>query len=113
MIQPPIPDGLDENVVERVIQDALDEDLGLGGDITSYATIDEGARFSGVFCAREKIVVAGINIAARVFFALSDDIVWKAEVSDGDMVKAGTKLAHVEGPAQVLLAGERTALNLL
>ena len=113
MMQPPIPDGLDENVVERIIQDALDEDLGLGGDITSYATIDENTRFSGVFSAREKIVVAGIDIAARVFFALSDDIVWKAEVSDGDMVKAGTKLAHVEGPAQVLLAGERTALNLL
>ena len=112
-MQPPIPDGLDENVIERVIQDALDEDLGLGGDITSYATIDEGARFSGVFSAREEMVVAGINIAGRVFFALSDDITWKAEVSDGDTVAAGTVLAHIEGPARALLAGERTALNLL
>ena len=112
-MQPPIPDGLDENVIERVIQDALDEDLGLGGDITSYATIDEGARFSGVFSSREEMVVAGINIAGRVFFALSDDITWKAEVSDGDAVAAGTVLAHIEGPARALLAGERTALNLL
>ncbi len=112
-MQPPIPDGLDENVVERIIQDALDEDLGLDGDITSYATIDEDARFSGVFSAREKMVVAGINIAGRVFFALSDDITWKAEISDGEIADAGTILARIEGPARVLLAGERTALNLL
>ena len=112
-MQPPIPDGLDENVVERVIQDALDEDLGLGGDITSYATIDEGARFSGVFSAREKMVVAGIDIAGRVFFALSDDITWKTEISDGEIADAGTILARIEGPARALLAGERTALNLL
>ena len=71
-MQPPLAEGLDENVVERVIQDALDEDLGLGGDITSYATIGEDVRFSGVLTAREKMVVAGIDIAGRVFFALSD-----------------------------------------
>ncbi|MDH5773123.1 MAG: carboxylating nicotinate-nucleotide diphosphorylase [Rhodospirillaceae bacterium] len=113
MIQPPIPEGIDEAVIERVIQDALDEDLGMGGDITSFATIDEDVRFSGVFSAREKMVVAGINIAARVFSSLSDDIKWSSLVKDGDMVEKGTVLAGVEGPAQALLAGERTALNLL
>jgi len=113
MFQSPIPEGMDEAVIERVIQDALDEDLGMGGDITSFATIDEDVRFSGVFSAREKMVVAGINIAARVFSSLSDDIKWSSLVKDGDMVEKGTVLAGVEGPAQALLAGERTALNLL
>ena len=113
MFQSPIPEGMDEAVIERVIQDALDEDLGMGGDITSFATIDEDVRFSGVFSAREKMVVAGINIAARVFSSLSDDIKWSSLVKDGDMVEKGTVLAGVEGPAQVLLAGERTALNIL
>jgi len=113
MIQPPIPEGVAETIIERVIQDALDEDLGMGGDITSFATIDEDIRFSGVFSAREKMVVAGINIAARVFSSLSDDIKWSSLVKDGDMVEKGTVLAGVEGPARALLAGERTALNLL
>lgn len=113
MIQPPIPDGIDEAIIERVIQDALDEDLGLGGDITSFATIGEDVRFSGVLSAREKMVIAGINIAARVFSSLSDDIKWSSLVKDGDLVEKGTVIAGVEGPARALLAGERTALNLL
>ncbi|MDH5188297.1 MAG: carboxylating nicotinate-nucleotide diphosphorylase [Rhodospirillaceae bacterium] len=113
MIQPPIPDGIDEAVIERIIQDALDEDLGLDGDITSYATIAEDVRFSGVLSAREQMVVAGINIAARVFSSLSDDIKWSSLVKDGDIVEKGKVLAGIEGPARALLAGERTALNLL
>lgn len=112
-MQPDIPQGLDENMIERVIQDALDEDLGLGGDITSYATIDEYAKFSGVFCAREQMTIAGIDIAGRVFFALSDDITWESLVSDGERVEPGTTLARINGSARALLAGERTALNLL
>lgn len=112
-MQPDIPQGLDENMIERVIQDALDEDLGLGGDITSYATIDEYAKFSGVFKAREQMTIAGIDIAGRVFFALSDDITWESLVSDGERVEPGTTLARINGSARALLAGERTALNLL
>lgn len=110
---PTLPAGLDAIAVERVIQDALDEDLGLGGDITSFAIIAEDARFSARINAREEMVVAGLDIAGLVFFALSDDVHWQTLVNDGDKVGAGTRLATIEGPAQVLLAAERTALNLL
>ncbi len=110
---PTLPDGLDPYAVERVIQDALDEDLGLGGDVTSFATISEDARSSASLNAREDMVVAGLDIAGLVFFALSDDVHWKAHVKDGDKVGAGTPLATIEGPAQTLLAAERTALNIL
>ncbi len=112
-MQPDIPAGLTVEAVERVINDALDEDLGLGGDITTYATVPESERFTGVFMAREAMTVAGLALAGRTFFALSDDVTWTPTVNDGDSIKAGTELARIEGPAHALLAGERVALNLL
>ena len=112
-MQPPIPKGLTVEAVERVINDALDEDLGLGGDITTYATVPESERFTGVFMAREDMVLAGIELTGRVFFALSDDVTWSSVTRDGETISAGSELARIEGPAHALLAGERTALNLL
>ena len=104
------PDILD---AERIIREALAEDLGGDGDITSAAVIPEDARFAGVMRAREALVVAGLPLAAMVFDRLSEEIAFTPLADDGEEVAAGAELARIEGPARALLSAERVALNLL
>ena len=53
------------------IRRTLGEDLGQGGDVTSKATIAEDARFTAEMNARQEIIVAGLEIAAGFFRALT------------------------------------------
>jgi len=110
---PICPEGVNAAVVERLIRDALTEDLGTGGDITSNATIPAEMHFQGVMAARHDMVVAGLGLAGLVFQTVDPAIQWQSDVQDGDSVKAGDVLARVSGPGRALLTAERTALNLL
>lgn len=96
--------------VERLIDLALEEDLGLG-DATSEATIEAAARATGRFLAKEDLVVAGTAVAARVLERLGAGC--RFDVADGARVASGTFFGVADGPARALLAAERTALNFL
>jgi len=98
--------------IERLINDALAEDVG-PGDVTSSSVIPGELRFRGVMAAREEMVVAGMDFARMVFHKVVPDAHFAARVKDGDKVAPGTVLAEMEGPAGGLLTAERTALNLL
>jgi len=97
----------------RFVRDVLAEDLGEGGDVTSAACIDEGARFRAEMNCREEIVVAGIEIAIAFFRALDPEVRVEVPVGDGDMVPRGTVLLRLEGSARAMLTAERSALNSL
>jgi nicotinate-nucleotide pyrophosphorylase (carboxylating) len=92
---------------------ALQEDLGVPGDITAGATIPPEARGAAVFIARSGGVLAGLPVitllAARFEIAWG----WQPSLQDGDRLAPGTTLARLEGPMRALLAIERTALNFL
>jgi nicotinate-nucleotide pyrophosphorylase (carboxylating) len=107
-----LPDGLDAADIERVIDGALQEDIGIG-DITSLSVIPEQTRFSGVMAARESLVLAGLPVAERVFAIVEPQATFTALAKDGDLLSPGTEIARIEGPARGLLTAERTALNLL
>ncbi len=107
------PEGVGADAVKRLIQAALSEDLGAGGDITSTSTIPEDLIFSGVMAARHEMVIAGLWLAERVFHAVDPAIDWRPEAADGQRVKAGRTLGRVRGPARALLTAERTALNFV
>ena len=98
--------------VDEVIRAALAEDLADGPDVTSEATIPAGHRSQLDLVARQDGVVAGLDVAARVF-----EIVGQIDVqilaSDGDRVTTGQVLLSAVGPTRDLLTAERTALNLL
>ncbi|NIS29247.1 MAG: nicotinate-nucleotide diphosphorylase (carboxylating), partial [Actinobacteria bacterium] len=89
------------------------EDLGERGDITSEATLPEGADATAHLVARQAGCVAGLGAALRAFELLDEGLAVGALVSDGDLVAEGDLLATVTGPARSILAGERLALNLL
>src|SRR6185369_4501018 len=58
-------------------------------------------------------VVAGLEVARRVFKQLSEEVTFDARVDDGAQVDTRTVLVELDGPARALLTGERTALNFL
>jgi nicotinate-nucleotide pyrophosphorylase (carboxylating) len=91
----------------------LAEDLGEGGDVTSSACIDPGARFRAEMNCREPIAVAGIEIAAAFFRRLDEDVAVEAMVRDGDRVSAGAVLLRLQGNARAMLTAERSSLNTL
>ncbi|MGD7069929.1 carboxylating nicotinate-nucleotide diphosphorylase [Acetobacter sp. AAB5] len=96
-----------------VIQAALFEDLGQGGDITTQALATPGQKMRAVFCARHQGVVAGLEGARQAFALLDEHVHFRVFKQDGDMLAIGDVLAEVEGDALTVLAGERTALNIL
>ncbi len=98
--------------IDRLIDLALEEDLG-SGDITTRALIPPGQQGKAQVRAKEKLVVAGLPVAARVFQRLEPEIEFTPQVAEGTEAEAGTVLAHLAGPVAAILTGERTALNFL
>jgi nicotinate-nucleotide pyrophosphorylase (carboxylating) len=103
---------LDEGALYNQISAFLAEDLGRG-DITTQACVKRNANARGRFLAKEPMVIAGLEAAEAVFATLDAQQQLEAFVSDGDEVEAGKVIARTGGFADVLLAGERVALNLL
>ena len=103
---------LDPAIIYAYASDFLREDLGRG-DLTTQATVRGGARGRGQFLAKEDFILCGLEVAEAVFTALETSIQLESRVYDGERLPAGTEFARIEGPAAILLTGERTALNLL
>ena len=103
---------LDQSLIFQSVSDFLKEDMGRG-DVTSEATVRGGQRGRGKFLAKQDCVLCGVEIAEAVFVVLDPDVRLESFAYDGDEIAQGTEFARVEGLATTLLAGERTALNLL
>jgi nicotinate-nucleotide pyrophosphorylase (carboxylating) len=106
----PLPPDFD---LADFVSRTLAEDLGQGGDVTSAATIAPDARFSADMAARQRIVVAGLEIAQAFFRALDAGSHIELLVTDGDTVEHGGILMRIEGNARAMLAAERSSLNTL
>lgn len=98
--------------IDRIIDAALEEDLG-PGDITTTAIIDASLVGEARLLAKEEIVLAGIEVFARVFTRLDPSVVVACDYNDGDLIAHGTFFATIRGPMRPILYGERTALNFL
>lgn len=100
-------------LIERAVEAALAEDLGLVGDITTNATVSAAAKARAVIAARQDGVVSGLDVAATAFRLIAPEIKFTPKLHDGDAVKPGTVVATIEGPARGILTGERVALNFM
>jgi nicotinate-nucleotide pyrophosphorylase (carboxylating) len=99
--------------LKEFVHRVLAEDLGVGGDVTSLATIDAEARLTAAMNARQPLVVAGLEIAAAFFTELDGDVEIYVQASDGEPVEPGALLMRLAGNARAMLAAERSALNAL
>jgi nicotinate-nucleotide pyrophosphorylase (carboxylating) len=104
---------LDNGEVLTSIGEFLAEDLGRG-DITTQSTVAPDVRGMGRFLAKEDLVICGLEVAEAVFVHLDAEI---AEIetayTDGDEVVEGTVFGTLKGYADILLTGERVALNII
>ena len=99
--------------VRRLIDLALDEDLGRG-DITTAVTVGTSAtRAVADMNARRDLVVFGLDIAVAVFALVDPMIVVELGCADGAHVAPGAIVLTASGPAGSLLTAERTALNFV
>ncbi|MCR6673174.1 carboxylating nicotinate-nucleotide diphosphorylase [Devosia ginsengisoli] len=108
-----LPAQLPRLLVERAVAAALEEDLGLAGDLTSQATLAPEAWATASLSAREPGVIAALDLAAAAFRLVGDGVSFTPEVADGDRVAAGDVVATVAGPARLVMSAERVALNFL
>jgi len=104
---------LESGGIMAAIGEFLAEDIGRG-DITTQATVPPDTRAQGRFLAKEYLVICGLEIAEGVFVHLDPEIPEiETNFRDGDEVEEGTVFATLKGFADVLLTGERVALNLI
>ncbi|WP_201571562.1 carboxylating nicotinate-nucleotide diphosphorylase [Psychrobacter nivimaris] len=104
---------LDDVLLKPLVENALTEDLGRRGDVTSQATIPADMQAQLQIKARQAGVICGIDLACLSFALVDTQIEFIAQVQDGETVEAGAVLATVKGNARHLLTAERTALNFM
>jgi len=109
MIVPPLP----RLLLEPLVRNALVEDLGRAGDITTDAIVPEEARAETALVARQPGVVAGIDLALLAFQLIDGTIEIAIERRDGSPIAPGDTIATVAGPTRGILTAERVALNFL
>ena len=97
-------------IVRKDAARALREDEA-ANDLTAALVSGQPAR--AMILCRQQAVLCGIPWVAEVFHQLEPSITLKWQVDDGDLVEAGAQVCVLQGPAQPLLQGERTALNFL
>jgi len=98
-------------LVEPVVRQALEEDFGRAGDITSDLIVPSDRRIQARLVARKPGTIAGL-IAAECAFALVDpSLAVNIETPDGSKAETGALLATIEGSARSILTAERVALN--
>jgi nicotinate-nucleotide pyrophosphorylase (carboxylating) len=99
--------------VARVVASALAEDL-LRGDPTSEGLFGPDEMCRAVLLQKEPGVLCGLDVVAAVFAAIDERVAVTTPFADGQRVdKVPAEVARLVGPRRAVLAGERTALNLL
>jgi len=98
--------------LDEFIRAAIEEDIG-NGDHTSLACIAEKASGMAEVIVKQKGVIAGLEIAKKIFGEIDEKIECKAHFSDGQKVGFGDVVMTISGPARSILKGERMVLNCM
>jgi nicotinate-nucleotide pyrophosphorylase (carboxylating) len=97
-----------DGIIDRAIKEDIPE-----GDITSESIIPQTSHSRAVFLTKDKGILAGIDVAARVFERIDHSVSFERSKNDGNPISAGDVLAEIAGKSISLLKGERTALNFV
>lgn len=104
---PPLP----EMILEPLVRNALFEDLGTNGDITTRTVIAPGTRYHAVIRAREAGIASGMQLARIAFRLIDPDLEVRVLCPDGTAFTEGDILVEISGEAASILSAERVALN--
>ena len=101
-----------EPFVDKLIELAIAEDIG-DGDHTSLSSIPAGERGRMKLLIKQAGVLAGVEVAERVFLRLDPTVTFERILKDGDRVTPGDIAFYVEGKLITLLQSERIILNIM
>ena len=100
-------------LLEPLVRNALIEDLGRAGDITTDAIVPADAMAETRLVARQEGVLAGLDLARIAFELVDPRIQFQPRLNDGAVLSPGIEIAVISGPARGMLTAERVALNFL
>jgi nicotinate-nucleotide pyrophosphorylase (carboxylating) len=98
--------------IDPLLRQALQEDI-TSEDVSTNCVMPVPKMGQVDLICKEDGIICGLQIFERIFTLLDESTKCEFYVSDGDTVKAGSKMATVTGDIRVLLSGERVALNYL
>ncbi|MEC4804342.1 MAG: carboxylating nicotinate-nucleotide diphosphorylase [Jaaginema sp. PMC 1079.18] len=99
-------------VLDEVLRGWLIEDVGRGDRTTQAILSLTATKGTAEWIAKEAGRIAGLPLAARIFYLLDRDSQFLPQVAEGEFCSVGTVVARMEGVTSALLTGERVALNL-
>jgi nicotinate-nucleotide pyrophosphorylase (carboxylating) len=98
--------------IDDFIRRALSEDIG-DGDHTTLSTIPASARGKARLLVKEEGVLAGVEVARKVFAQVDSSLTFTKLLEDGAAIKPGDVAFYIEGPSRSITIGERLALNFM
>ena len=101
-----------EAQLEKIIGDALEEDLG-PGDYSTLSTINKGQKGSAILKVKDEGIIAGILVADKVFKQVQPSAVFHQKMKDGDKMHFGDVAFTVDADVRTILTCERLALNIM
>ncbi|HHG83956.1 MAG TPA: carboxylating nicotinate-nucleotide diphosphorylase [Bacteroidetes bacterium] len=105
-------DFLNHAETDRIIDTAFVEDI-RDGDHTTLSTIPGDAQRKAHCLIKDDGIIAGVDLARKIFHKLDPEMVFDQRISDGEAVKYGDIAFYVMGNARAILSGERLVLNLM
>lgn len=99
--------------LEKIVLNALEEDIGEVGDITSLGTIKKDQESEFFLIVNQDAVLAGVDVFKKVFELVDKNVVVTSSFNDGDFIKAKDIVLKLSGNTISILKGERTALNFI
>ena len=96
----------------ELIDIAIKEDIG-DGDHTSLSCIPKNAKGKAHLLVKEDCIIAGVDLAEKIFKKIDSELIFGRFINDGDAVKVGDIIFTIEGSSQSILQAERLVLNFM
>ena len=99
-------------MIDEIIQNALREDIG-DGDHSTLSCVPENATGVAKLLVKGEGVMAGIELAKRIFEMYDPSLEVTTFINDGDQIKYGDIAFEVKGSSRSILSTERLVLNFM
>lgn len=101
-----------ELLLQQLIKNALAEDIG-PGDYSTLSTIDASAEGKAILKLKQDGILAGVQVAEKVFYYMQNDVSFLAFKKDGDEMLEGDTAFEIKGKVHTILKAERLVLNIM